>query len=252
MENIEIEESSKILGGYDKLANKVANNELEVCYRLNTFVASVDHISDKVNYIEKVDAFFIAEKTQDLTDLIKNNKRPLKIIATKDAVKLKHPVDQKESINKWVFLENNRTTLLLQQAIEHGKTVYCTELIPDEISDPLEIQDYGSKIIHRQDLFITQKSWNKYQRNPKTNTGISRALDNSIDDLHQLILVLKHIILEKSEVNQKQLNDQIISLPNPKGTKLHASKINNIFSAANKHEIDVLRKNIITIYNKNK
>lgn len=249
MEHIEIEEVSKILGGYDKLANKVANNELEVCYRLNTFVASVNDGTDKVNSIQKVDDFFVAEKTQDLTELIKNNKKPLKLLATKEAVKLKHPTKKKDALNKWVFLENTRTTLLLQQAIEDGKTIYSPELIPNEISDPSEIQNYGSKIITRQDLFITQKSWNAYKRSPKTITGMSRAHDNYIDDLHQLIFILKHIILEKSGATQEQLNDQVISLLNPKGTKLHVSKINKIFSEANTHEIDILRKNIISIFN---
>ena len=248
MKHIEIEEVSKILGSYDKLANKVANNELEICYRLNTFVASVDDRTDEVNSIEKFDDFFIAEKTQDLLELIKYNEEPLKLLATKKAVKLKHPTKQKNALNKWVFLENTRTTLLLQQAIEDGKIIYSPELIPDEILDPYKIQNYGRKIITRQDLFITQKSWSTYKRNPKTNTGISRTHDNSIDDLHQLIFILKHIIVEESGATQEQLNDQIVSLLNPKGTKLHVSKINKIFSEANKHKIDILRKNIISIF----
>ncbi len=48
MEHIEINEVQKTLGNYIKLSNLVANNKLEVCYRLNAFVASVDLQSNDV------------------------------------------------------------------------------------------------------------------------------------------------------------------------------------------------------------
>lgn len=280
MKHIGIEEVSKILGGYDKLANKVANNELEVCYRLNTLVASVDIATDKVNSIQAVDDFFIAEKTEELINLIKGNAKSLKILATAKALTLKHSNSSKNSQSKWIFLENNRTTWLLRDKIENNQIIYVDELLPEEIfkfslpkvffsnnectkeldKDDFLDQDkflieainrarnYGAKNITREDLFISKRSWNAFKRNPKTNTALDRAEYNYRDDLHQLILILKHIILETSGATQDELNDQVMNLLQPKGTKLHASKINRIFSEANKHKIETLRKNLITIF----
>ncbi|ENU71032.1 hypothetical protein [Acinetobacter baumannii] len=286
MEHIEINEVQKTLGNYIKLSNLVANNKLEVCYRLNAFVASVDLQSNKVNSIQSVDDFFLAEKTEELIELIRNDKNPIELLATKNAVNLKHPNPDKDSTNKWVFLEKNRHTLLLKQAIDDGQIVDEIELIPDERIFPLVInspeselldsseclelllnhdseeddllvkinasKNYGLRRLSRQDLYITKKSWDNYKRNPKTNSGIDRATQNSIEDLHQLILILKHIILEESGAKHKDLTDQIMDLLSTKESNLNVSKINKIFGEVNKRQKNALRKNIIKIFKENK
>lgn len=276
MEHIEIDEVQKALGSYNKLSNLVSNNKLEVCYRINAFVASVDFQSNNVNFIQKVDHFFIAEKTEELIELIRNDKTPIGIIATKNAVDLKHPNPNKNSINKWVFLEKNRHSLLLMDKIKNGGMVNEVELIPykknsqlipfspeaDILNAPEQIgtllndesrkdwllaeinaaQNYGLRKISRQDLYITQKSWNHYKRNPKTNSGIDRAIQNSIEDLHQLILILKHIILEESGAKHKDLTDQIMDLLSTKESNLNVSKINKIFGEVNNRQRVLYRR----------
>src|SRR5690606_38258343 len=133
------------------------------------------------------------------------------------------------------------------------------ELFPEFYIDSSDLEEaykkldlaWGRKEFSRDELFITTRSWNKFIRKPKTKDAFDRSEENLKRDLHQLIFILKHIILEKSGASQKELNDQIMNLLKPRGTKLHTDKINNFFSEANSHEIEILRKNIITIF-KNK
>ena len=278
MQYIPIDEVKNKLGSYSKISNLVSSGELEICYRVNNYFASVDDISGLVHSIEYGNQIFIAENTEELEKVILDPKNTLSVSQTQNALKLKHVENQiandKEKyrnfpspeelihrpVFKWVFLENHPRIEFLKGQLESGTKVNELQLFPEFYTDYSDIEKahkkldltWGRKKISRDELFITTRSWNKFIRKPKTKDAIDRSEENLKQDLHQLILILKHIIMQESGATQKQLTDQIIKLLKPKGSKLHESKINKILHEANTHANEVLRKNIIEIFNKNK
>lgn len=272
---ISIDEVKSKFNSYSKISNLVSSGELEICYRVNNYFASVDEISGLVHSIECSNQIFIAENTEELKKVILGQQDHLSVSETKHALKLKHCenliANDKEKYRnfltpevlthkpdfKWVFLEQHPHLQFLKDQIESGVKVNSLELFPEfhntsnaDLEKVLENINlaWGVKKFARDELFITTRSWNKYKRNPKTNSAIDRKEENTKEDLHQLILILKHIILEKSKTNQKQLNDQVMDLIAPRQTKLNPGKINTVFSEANSHEKSILRKNIINIF----
>lgn len=277
MQYISIDEVKNKLGNYSKISNLVSSGELEICYRVNNYFASVDDISGLVHSIEYGNQLFIAENTEELKKVILNPKKTLTVSQTRHALKLKHIenkiANDKEKyrnflhpdglihtpIFKWIFLENSPHIEFLKGQIESGVKVSEPELFPEFYTNYSDIEEaqknldytWGKRNFSREELFITTNSWNKFSRKPKTKDAFDRSQENLTQDLHQLIFILKHIILVTSKTSQKELNDQIMNLLKPKGTKLNPDKINKFFIEANSHEIEILRKNIITIF-KNK
>ena len=70
MQYIPIDEVKNKLGSYSKISNLVSSGELEICYRVNNYFASVDDISGLVHSIEYGNQIFIAENTEELKKVI--------------------------------------------------------------------------------------------------------------------------------------------------------------------------------------
>src|SRR5690606_11253763 len=148
----------------------------------------------------------------------------------------------------------------LRGQIESGIKVYEFQLFPESYTDYSDLEEaqknldltWGRKTFSRDELFITTSSWNKYIRKPKTYDAIDRREENTKEDLYQLILILKHIIMEESGVKQNVLNDQIREHLVRGETTLNKGKINDIFRIANRYKTTIIKKNIIKIFNKSK
>ena len=278
MQYIPIDEVKNKLGSYSKISNLVSSGELEICYRVNNYFASVDDISGLVHSIEYGNQIFIAENTEELEKVILDPKNTLSVSQTQNALKLKHVENQiftdkekykdylypEELIHtplfKWLFLENHPRIEFLRGQIESGIKVYEFQLFPESYTDYSDLEEaqknldltWGRKTFSRDELFITTSSWNKYIRKPKTYDAIDRREENTKEDLYQLILILKHIIMEESGVKQNVLNDQIRELLVRGETTLNKGKINDIFRIANRYKTTIIKKNIIKIFNKSK
>ena len=94
MQYILIDEVKNKLGSYSKISNLVSSGELEICYRVNNYFASVDNISGIVHSIECGNEIFIAENTEELKEVILGYKDNLAISQTLNALKLKHVENQ--------------------------------------------------------------------------------------------------------------------------------------------------------------
>jgi hypothetical protein len=278
MQYISIDEVKNKLGNYSKISNLISSGELEICYRVNNYFASVDSISGLVHSIEYGNEIFIAENTEELKKVILDSKNALTVSHTQNALKLKHIENQiftdkakykdylypEELIHtpvfKWVFLENHPRIEFLKGQIESGINVYEFQLFPEFYNDYSDLDQaqknldlaWGRKTFSRDELFITTSSWNKYTRKPKTYDAIDRREENTKEDLYQLILILKEIIMEESGVKQNVLNQQIKDLLVRGTTTLNTSKINDIFRIANRYKTTILKKNIIKIFKKSK
>lgn len=276
MQYILIDEVKNKLGSYSKISNLVSSGELEICYRVNNYFASVDNISGIVHSIECGNEIFIAENTEELKEVILGYKDNLAISQTLNALKLKHVenqfVNDKEKyknfiaseelihtpVFKWIFLESHPRITFLKGQIESGTKINELELFPEFYTDNSDLEEahtkldltWGRKQFSRDELFITVNSWNKYRRKAKTFDAIDRREENTKEDLYQLILILKHIIMEESGVKQNVLNKQVQDLLMKGETTLHPSKVNAIFHAANGYEKTILQKNIIKIFKK--
>ncbi|TCB48525.1 hypothetical protein E0H80_15110 [Acinetobacter sp. ANC 4779] len=276
MQYISIDEVKSKLGSYSKISNLVSSGELEICYRVNNYFASVDHISGLVHSIEYGNEIFIGESTEELKEVILGNKDNLVVSKTLNALKLKHVENQfandKEKyknfitpeglihtpVFKWAFLENEVRIQILKTQLENGKKIYEFELFPEHTAEYCDLEEacekinfkWGTKVFSRDELFITTNSWNKYRRKPKTCDAIDRREENTKEDLYQLILILKHIITEESGVKDYVLNQQIRNLLVRGETTLNISKINDIFRIANPYKKTILKKNIINIFKK--
>ena len=274
MQYISIDEIKNKVGSYTKISNLVSSGELEICYRINSYFASVDEISGLVHSIGYGNQVFIAENTEELKKVILDPKSTLTVSHTQNALKLKHIENQiftdkgkykdylypEELIHtpvfKWVFLENHPRIEFLIGQIESGIKVYELQLFPEFYTDYSDLDEaqkdldltWGRKKFSRDELFITANSWNKYLRKPKTYDGIDRREENTKEDLYQLILILKHIIMEESGAKQNSLNEQVRELLIRGETTLHIGKINDIFHRANGYKSTILKKNIIKIF----
>lgn len=278
MQYISIDEVKNKLSSYSKISNLVSSGELEICYRVNNYFASVDDISGLVHSIEYGNQIFIAENTEELKKVILDPRNTLSVSQTQNALKLKHTENQiftdkekykdylypEELIHtplfKWLFLENHPSIEFLRGQIESGIKVYEFQLFPESYTDYSDLEEaqknldltWGRKTFSRDELFITTSSWNKYTRKPKTYDAIDRREENTKEDLYQLILILKHIIMEESGVKQNLLNDQIRELLVRGETTLNKGKINDIFRIANRYKTTIIKNNIIKIFNKSK
>ncbi|MGB9190597.1 hypothetical protein [Acinetobacter sp.] len=278
MQYISIDEVKNKLGSYSKISNLVSSGELEICYRVNNYFASVDSISGLVHSIEYGNEIFIAENTEELKKVILGLKDNLTVSQTQKALKLKHienhiANDKEKYINslapeelihipvfKWVFLKNHPRIEFLKGQIESGAKINELELFPEFYTTYSDLEEahkkldlaWGRKTFSRDELFITANTWNKYRRKPKTCDAIDRREENTKEDLYQLILILKEIIMEESGVKQNVLNQQIKDLLVRGTTTLNTSKINDIFRIANRYKTTILKKNIIKIFKKSK
>lgn len=85
MQYISIDEVKNKLGSYSKISNLVSSGELEICYRVNNYFASVDDISGIVQSIEYGNQIFIAENTEELKKVILDPRNTLTVSQTQNA-----------------------------------------------------------------------------------------------------------------------------------------------------------------------